>query len=111
MIFHQFPNHGDEFTVDGIRIRYEGKVPYETKDGRHIELGEWRGPCAQCGCDFPFQATLSLERRRKRCRSCVKAQPFWNSRTADVSKRSRNAKISASLKAHHDKRLGRNELP
>ena len=118
MIFGQPPNAGDRFTIEDRNLICLGNRPHITRDGREIVLIEWTGVCAQCRKDYDFATTLDTARGAKRCRACIDANPSWRSgaRTPEqkleraLAKRTRNAKISASLKAHHDKRLGRNEL-
>ena len=118
MIFGQPPNAGDQFQIEGRNLRARGHRPHVTRDGRDIVLIEWTGVCAQCRQDYDFATTLDTSRGAKRCRPCIDANPTWRStaRTPEekqeraLAKRARNAKISASLRAHHDKRLGRNEL-
>lgn len=118
MIFGQPPNAGDSFEIDGRKLTCTGSRPHTTRDGREIILIDWTGPCAQCGEPYKVSSTLDVSRRGKRCRKCVDDQPIWNAKWLTpeqkkqkaVDRRNRNAKISTSLKAHHDRRLGRNEL-
>lgn len=118
MIFGQPPNAGDHFTFDDRKIVCRGHRPHTTRDGREIVLIDWTSDCAQCRQPYEFASTLDISRSSKRCRPCIDAQPKWSpkwltpeqKKQKAVDRRNRNAKISASLKAHHDRRLGRNEL-
>lgn len=120
MIFGQAPNQGDRFTIEGREINCLGSGPHTTKDERIITLIRWRSNCAQCGDEYEFKTPMDISRGGKRCRKCVAANPGWNSKREKMTpeekkakrydRRVRNAKISTSLKAYHDRRLGRKEL-
>lgn len=118
MIFGQPPNAGDQFTLDDRTIVCRGNKPHTTRDGRDIVLIEWTSDCAHCHRSYDFASTFDVSRASKRCRPCIDAQPKWSAKWLTpeekkqkaVDRRNRNAKISASLIAHHDRRLGRNEL-
>lgn len=118
MIFGQPPKAGESFTIDGKVLVCDGSRPHKTRDDRDIVLIDWRSDCGQCGAEYKFSTTLDTQRRRKRCEACVKAQPKWNpvkltpeqKKLRAVKSAARRANISSSLKAYHDRRLGRNEI-
>lgn len=118
MIFGQEPKAGDWFTIEDRTVTCKGAGPHTTKDGRVITLVQWEADCAQCHARYVFKTPLDTSRGAKRCRKCIDAQPRWSSKWLTpeekkqkaIDRRNRNAKISASLIAHHDSRLGRNKL-
>lgn len=118
MIFGQPPHAGDTFTVEGRSLTCTGSRPHVTKDGRDIILIGWKASCAQCQKPYEFSSTLDVSRGAKRCRPCIDAQPKWSAKWLTpeqkkdkaIARVHKNAKISSALKAHHDRRLGRNEL-
>lgn len=110
MIFRQPPRAGDAFNIDGQEITCIGSGPHTTRDNREIVLIEWSAQCRTCPSEYHFKTTLDPTRGAKRCRACIDANPRWRPNKGisnAVAKRNRNARISAALIAHHDKRLGR----
>src|SRR5687767_14150640 len=87
--------HGETFTRRGQRYRCVGRLDYETRDGRWIDLFELESVCPDCGSAFVCLATRKAARRsmlRLRCDSC--RAPGVPVKPADRSRVLRRKKFS-----------------